>query len=277
MAVNGKIALVTGAAQGLGRGFCEILLKNGAKVALLDVNKEVGNDLKASLDKEFGPDHTLFLTCDVTSEDQLSDAYQKTLEKFGKIDIVCNNAGIANERDWEKAVAVNLVAVVRSTYLALQHMKKQNGGQGGLIVNIASMAGLGPLLTSPVYTATKHGVVGFSRALAEASEACDFGVRLKVLCPTFVRTAIISTLSSEEYMGLFSCLHGFTEQMIGMFGMLEVPQVAEAFLQLVVEEGKNGSVLMVTPEITSYVEFPKSPTDVLSGNPSPSAPGSSPQ
>ncbi|XP_034062526.1 15-hydroxyprostaglandin dehydrogenase [NAD(+)]-like isoform X3 [Gymnodraco acuticeps] len=140
MALNGKIAVVTGAAQGIGKAITELLLQNGAEVALLDTNKTKGESLKEALDQLYGEQSTLFLHCNVESEEEIKAAFQKTLAKFGRIDILCNNAGILNEVEWEKTISINLVAVVRCTYLALEHMNKMTGGQGGVIVNMASMA-----------------------------------------------------------------------------------------------------------------------------------------
>ncbi|XP_042287687.1 15-hydroxyprostaglandin dehydrogenase [NAD(+)]-like [Thunnus maccoyii] len=90
----------------------------------------------------------------------------KTLETFRGIDILSNNASILNESEWEKTVSINLLGVIKVTYLVLQHINKSDGGRGGVIVNTASIAGLGPLLHCPVYTAIKHGVVGFTQAIA---------------------------------------------------------------------------------------------------------------
>ncbi|XP_028838417.1 15-hydroxyprostaglandin dehydrogenase [NAD(+)]-like isoform X2 [Denticeps clupeoides] len=140
MSLSGKVAVVTGAAQGLGKAFARVLLKNGTKVALLDVDEDAGAATEAALRDEFGSDATLFLRCDVCSDEEMKNAFQKTLQQFGRLDVVCNNAGIINETNWQKMVDVNLNGVVRGTYLALQHMKKENGGQGGVIINVASMA-----------------------------------------------------------------------------------------------------------------------------------------
>ncbi|XP_037401630.1 15-hydroxyprostaglandin dehydrogenase [NAD(+)]-like isoform X2 [Pygocentrus nattereri] len=166
MALQGKVAVVTGAAQGLGKGFAEILLQNGAKVALLDINEKAGKELETQFNEAYGADRTHFYPVDVSSDQQFKDAFQKILSKFGQVDIFCNNAGIINEKQWEKTVSINLCGVVRGTYLALEHMKKENGGQGGVIVNVASLAGLVPLAPTPIYTATKSGVVAFTQALA---------------------------------------------------------------------------------------------------------------
>uniref|UniRef100_A0A667YYB9 15-hydroxyprostaglandin dehydrogenase [NAD(+)] n=1 Tax=Myripristis murdjan TaxID=586833 RepID=A0A667YYB9_9TELE len=256
MALTSKVAIVTGAAQGLGRGFSEILLQNGAKVALLDVNETVGKSLKETFDNQYGPDKSLFLSCNVESEEQLKAAFQKTIQTFGRPHIMCNNAGIINESNWEKAVSINLMGVVRGTYLALEHMNKLTGGQGGVVVNVGSLAGLGPLPCTPVYTATKHGVVGFTRAMAAASDISGYGIRFNVICPAFVQTDILNALYQPEKTGQFSSLIENTKKLIEMYGIIEVPDVSKNFLQLVTDETKNGEALAVLQKGCSYVTFP---------------------
>ncbi|XP_035522439.1 15-hydroxyprostaglandin dehydrogenase [NAD(+)]-like isoform X1 [Morone saxatilis] len=254
MALNGKIAVVTGAALGIGKAMTEILLQNGATVVLLDVNEAAGKSLKEALDKQYGREKTLFLNCDVESEEHIKAAFQKTVETFGGIDILCNNAGILNERTWEKMVSINLVGAIRVAYLALQHMNKLTGGRGGVIVNTASMAGLGPLMSCPVYTATKHGVVGFTRAMAAASTASGYGIRFNALCPSFVQTDLFSTIPSN--LGHYSHLADATQQMAEVMGTLTVSQVAECLLELVNDETKNGEALVVTTNGNKYMTFP---------------------
>ncbi|KAJ8276757.1 hypothetical protein COCON_G00085090 [Conger conger] len=257
MALSGKVALVTGAGQGLGKGFSDILLKNGATVALLDINETVGKSAKADFDKEYGEDRTIFLKCDVTSDEQLKDAFQKTIKRFGRINIMSNNAGIVDETNWEKMVAINLNAVIRGTYLALQHMKKDTGGEGGVIVNTASIAGLAPFLLLPVYAAAKHAVVGFSRSVADASMMSGYGVRINTLCPTFVKTPLLEFLSNAGTAGQFFHLFHLVQDIEARIGIVEVPAVAEGFLQLVTDEDKNGAVMVVKEEGRSYMDFPK--------------------
>uniref|UniRef100_A0A672GJI8 15-hydroxyprostaglandin dehydrogenase [NAD(+)]-like n=1 Tax=Salarias fasciatus TaxID=181472 RepID=A0A672GJI8_SALFA len=160
--LKGKVAVVTGAAMGIGQATTELLLQKGAKVALLDVNETAGNSAKEALDEEHGAESTLFLQCNVESDKDVKDAFRATVETFGGIDIVCNNAGILNEDNWEKALSTNLAGVIRVGFVALEHMNKLTGGRGGVIVNTASLAA--PVF--PVYSATKHGVVGFTRSMA---------------------------------------------------------------------------------------------------------------
>uniref|UniRef100_A0A3B4ZF62 15-hydroxyprostaglandin dehydrogenase [NAD(+)] n=1 Tax=Stegastes partitus TaxID=144197 RepID=A0A3B4ZF62_9TELE len=246
MALNGKSAVVTGAAMGIGRAITEILLQNGAQVALLDVNKTAGESLMEELNKQYGADRTLFLSCNVESEEQIKAAFQKTAETFGGIDILCNNAGILNESTWEKTVSINLMGVIRGTYLALEHMSKLSGGRGGVIINTASMAGIGPLPTCPVYTATKSGVVGFTRAMATASAASGYGIRINVLCPGFVQTDLMSNITTR--LGQFSHLADLAHQLIDKIGIIKVSDVAECLLELVTDDTKNGEALMLSAE-----------------------------
>uniref|UniRef100_A0A6P8QNQ3 15-hydroxyprostaglandin dehydrogenase [NAD(+)] n=1 Tax=Geotrypetes seraphini TaxID=260995 RepID=A0A6P8QNQ3_GEOSA len=142
MEVEGKVALVTGAAQGIGKAIIRELLENGASVSLIDIAVEKGEEYKTLLDEEFGEGKAIFIVCDVTNQDQLTDAFQQTVDHFGKLNIVVNNAGINNEKNWEKTINVNLNGMIRGTYLALKHMRKDEGGEGGLIVNMSSLAGL---------------------------------------------------------------------------------------------------------------------------------------
>lgn len=254
MALNGQIAVVTGAAMGIGRAITEILLQNGAKVALIDVNESTGRTLVEVLEKQFGPERVLFLCCDVESEEKIKDAFQKVAETFGGMDIFCNNAGILNEIEWQKMISINLVSAIRGNYLALEHMSRMNGGRGGVIVNVSSMAGIGPLPPCPVYTASKHGLVGFTRAVAAASRASGYGVRVNTLCPSFVQTELFSSGSSK--LGQFSHLAHDTFQVAENIGILSVSEVAECFLELVTDETKNGDALLLFPKMKQYVTFP---------------------
>nr|XP_036854710.1 15-hydroxyprostaglandin dehydrogenase [NAD(+)] isoform X3 [Manis javanica] len=140
MHVNGKVALVTGAAQGIGRAFAEVLLRNGAKVALVDWNLEAGVQCKAALDAQYEPQKTLFIQCDVADQEQLRDTFRKVVDYFGRLDILVNNAGVNNEKNWEKTLQINLASVISGTYLGLDYMSKQNGGEGGIIINMSSLA-----------------------------------------------------------------------------------------------------------------------------------------
>uniref|UniRef100_A0A3Q0S105 Zgc:56585 n=1 Tax=Amphilophus citrinellus TaxID=61819 RepID=A0A3Q0S105_AMPCI len=216
MALNGKTAVVTGAAMGIGKAIVEILLQNGAKV---------------ELKLKYGTQSCGF-RCDFTILCQA--AFQKTIETFGGIDILCNNAGVFNEVTWEKTITINLMGTIKGTYLALEHMNKLTGGRGGVIINVASMAGIGPLSCCPVYTATKHGVIGFTRSFA-ASVASGYGIRINALCPGFVQTDLFSAIQSK--LGQFSAMAGATQELIEKLGVLTTDSCATGrLLQIVCPE-----------------------------------------
>uniref|UniRef100_A0A3Q2W9B2 15-hydroxyprostaglandin dehydrogenase [NAD(+)]-like n=1 Tax=Haplochromis burtoni TaxID=8153 RepID=A0A3Q2W9B2_HAPBU len=242
MALNGKTAVVTGAAMGIGRSIAELLLQNGAKVVF---------EIRYSCASHF----------EVTVIPVVSQAaFQKTVETFGGIDILVNNAGIFNEITWEKTIGINLGGCIRGSYLVIEHMNKLTGGRGGVIINVASMAGIGLLSCCPVYTATKHAVVGFTRAFAAASVASGYGIRMNALCPGFVQTDLFSSIKSK--LGQFSNLAGANQELIEKLG----PSFffLFSFFQkyfLVTDETKNGEALLVLPKEKKYATFSASPTD----------------
>lgn len=109
MDINGKVALVTGGATGLGRLICEELLKHGCKVSICDLDSDAGENAAEELGQNYGIDRVLFCHCDVTDYVQYQEAFQTTLTELDSIDIVINNAEIMNDKFWELEVDVNLV------------------------------------------------------------------------------------------------------------------------------------------------------------------------
>ncbi|XP_059829802.1 15-hydroxyprostaglandin dehydrogenase [NAD(+)]-like [Hypanus sabinus] len=246
MNLKNTVGLITGASQGLGKAIAEALLKRGAKVVMCDINRELGAVTKAEFDQKYESSRTTFVCCDVTSQSQLKDLFNKTVEKFGKLDILCNNAGINNENYWEKTISVNLVALVQASYLALEHMRSDHGGKGGCIVNVASMSSFLPAAHAPVYTASKHGVLGFTRSLAEASKLGNYGIRVNALCPGFANTHILDTINHKENLGTFFQFKDAVKQLMEVSGVLEPSFVADGFIQLVEDDSLNGAAMRIT-------------------------------
>lgn len=246
MHVNGKVALVTGAAQGIGRAFAEALLHKGAKVALVDWNRETGMKCKAALDAQFEPQKTLFIHCDVADQEQLRDTFRKVVDHFGRLDILVNNAGVNNEKHWEKMLQINLVSVISGTYLGLDYMSKQNGGEGGIIINISSLAGLVPVPQQPVYCASKHGVVGFTRSAAMAANLRKSGVRINAICPGFVNTPMLETIEKEENMGSYIEYKDRIKDLMKCHGVMDPPVIANGLITLIEDDALNGAVMKIT-------------------------------
>uniref|UniRef100_G3PVZ4 15-hydroxyprostaglandin dehydrogenase [NAD(+)] n=1 Tax=Gasterosteus aculeatus aculeatus TaxID=481459 RepID=G3PVZ4_GASAC len=234
MSLNGKVALVTGGAQGIGRAVVERLLQSSAKVAVVDLNKACGEESKTELDAMFGEGNCYFIPCDVSNGDALRDAFHRTVDQFGRLDIVINNAGINNEKNWEKTIQVNLTSVIKGTYLALEQMSKEYKKEGGAIINVSSMAAFVHSPHQPVYTATKHGVIGFTRAMADASSLGNYGVRINALCPAFVDTPLLHSVEHEDNMGKFVKFKDDVKRSMIKFGVLQpsrhpAPQTAAQY------------------------------------------------
>lgn len=246
MHVNGKVALVTGAAQGIGRAFAEALLHKGAKVALVDWNLEAGVTCKADLDELFEPQKSIFIQCDVANQEQLRDTFRKVVDHFGRLDILVNNAGVNNEKNWEKTLQINLVSVISGTYLGWDYMSRQNGGDGGVIINMSSMAGLMPVAQQPVYCATKHGVIGFTRSAAMASTLMSSGVRMNAICPGFVNTPILQSIEKEENMGQYIDYADHIKDMMKFYGILDPSMIASGLIRLIEDDALNGAIMKIT-------------------------------
>ncbi|BFZ09506.1 hypothetical protein BsWGS_12545 [Bradybaena similaris] len=244
MSVKDKVAIVTGAAQGLGREFCDVLLRNGAKVVLTDLNNEQGKRTVAELRHKYGHHKVMFIQCDVTSQAQMRETFKAVKEQYGRPDIVVNNAGVGFEMGelWEKTVDVNVKGTFRCTILAMECMRRDAGGRGGVIINIASVAGINPNPCGPVYGATKSAIIMFSQAWAKNPELLANGVRINVLAPAFVETDLLAKLADK------STIHApdIAEQMIGRVGVLRPETVADGLLDLINDQTKNGAILTIS-------------------------------
>ncbi|CAG5127036.1 unnamed protein product [Candidula unifasciata] len=244
MSIKDKVAIVTGAAQGLGREFCEMLLRNGAKVVLTDLNKDQGTRAVSELRKIYGLHKTMFIQCDVTSQAQMNEMFKTVKEQYGRPEIVINNAGVGFEMGqlWEKTVDVNVKGTIRCTMLAMEYMRRDSGGAGGVIVNIASVAGINPNPCGPVYGATKSAIILFSQAWAKNPELLSNGVRINVLAPAFVETDLLAKLADK------TTIHApeIAEQIIDRVGVLRPETVAEALLDLINDQTKNGAILTIS-------------------------------
>jgi NAD(P)-dependent dehydrogenase (short-subunit alcohol dehydrogenase family) len=191
---EGKVALITGGAGGLGRATARALAHAGARIVVADIDEAGGREVAASLDGDFVP-------CDVSSLDHNLAAVQTALHLHGHLDLVHLNAGIvtgcgvAEDFDperYRRIVAVNLDGVVFGTHAALPALKHSGGGA---IVATASLAGLTAVPADPFYAATKHAVVGLARSLGPA--LAPDGVRFNAVCPSFAETNIITGVRAQ--------------------------------------------------------------------------------
>lgn len=199
--LTGKVAIVTGAARGLGKAIAEGYAHYGASVALVDIDTE-GVDGAAQAVLANGG-RAIAITCDVCKEDQVDGAVRKTLETFGQLDIMANVAGIAGRCPaeemtvelWDRLMEVNLKGTFLFSVRAGREMIKQ--GRGGRIINMASIAGLVGLTTGNInYAATKGGVIAMSRCLA--LEWTKHNILVNTVAPTHFRTPILEDVLAQK-------------------------------------------------------------------------------
>lgn len=196
--LQGKVAIITGGASGIGAATAELFVAEGAKVVLVDLNEEKGKAFEEQL-KAQGAE-ALFVKTNITSEEEVQAMYAKTIEAFGRVDIVFNNAGIGRVfpthelqyEEWRTTLNVDLDGVFLVAREAIREMLKTGGGS---IVNTASMYGWVGSPGSAAYNAAKGGVVNFTRSIG--LEYAEQNIRVNALCPGFIDTPIIPEESKQ--------------------------------------------------------------------------------
>lgn len=233
------VAIVTGAAQGIGAAIAKALLAKGYAVIVADIQEEKGKEFVKEQEKIHGVGKACFIRCDVTKLEDYKRAFELAIKQFNRIDILVNNAGIFLEKEPLMLMAVNVVGPINGCRTAFEYMGKSNGGRGGSVVNIASLAGFIPHPAFPTYVASKHAVVGLTRSYGHEYHLNKDGVLVMALCPAYVETDILLELGAKAIAQDVS------------FGninkYLKPDYVAEGVLKLL-EDKVNGSTLIVTKD-----------------------------
>jgi NAD(P)-dependent dehydrogenase (short-subunit alcohol dehydrogenase family) len=226
---SGKVALVTGAGSGIGRASVLAFAQQGAKVVVADVAADAGEET-AALAREFNTD-ALFVRADVSQRADVEALVNRTVQTYGRIDFAHNNAGISgaqalladyDEAEWDHVMNINLKGVWLCMKYELLHMLQQGSGA---IVNTSSVAGLAGSRGVSAYVASKHGIVGITKAAA--LEYARSGVRINAIAPGTIHTAMIDRFTGGDQEVLAQFAEG---EPIGRLGTPE--EVASAVIWL---------------------------------------------
>lgn len=236
----GRVALITGAGQGIGRAIALRFAQEGANVVALDVVPDGINALVSEIKAAGG--EALAVVCDVTQREQVAGAVQAALDAFGQIDILCNNAGITRdarlvkmtEEQFDQVIAVNLKGVFNMTQAVAPHMIERGYGR---IITTSSVVGLYGNFGQTNYVASKAGVIGMTRVWAR--ELGPKGITANAVAPGFIATDMVKTVPQEVL-----------DRFVAMTPVRRLGQpedIANAFLFLASDEAAfvNGAVLSV--------------------------------
>jgi 3-hydroxybutyrate dehydrogenase len=199
MRLQNKVAIVTGAASGIGKEIAKTYVREGAKVVIADLNQAAADATATELG---GPSKALGVAMDVTNEEQVDAGVAKTVQQYGKVDVLVSNAGIQivapmdefKFADWKKLLAIHLDGAFLTTRAALRQMYKQ--GKGGSIIYMGSVHSKEASMLKAPYVTAKHGLIGLAKVVAK--EGAKHGVRANVICPGFVRTPLVDKQIPEQ-------------------------------------------------------------------------------
>lgn len=256
--LTNKVAFITGAASGIGLEIAKTFAKEGAKVVITDLNEKGAQDAVHSL-KEQGYE-ALALPCDVTKEEQIEESINKTVETYGSIDIVVNNAGfqhVANIENFPTETFEKMLKVmVTAPFIAIKKvfpiMKKQEYGR---IINIASINGLIGFAGKAAYNSAKHGVIGLTKVAA--LEGASHGITVNALCPGYVNTQLVQNqlkdIAKTRNITVEKVMEEVIYPLVPQKRLLSVQEVADyaAFIASDKAKGITGQAVVIDGGYTS--------------------------
>ena len=197
--LEGKVAVVTGSARGIGFGIAKVLSEKGARIVITDVMEEAAKEAAEKL-KEAGGD-AIYVVSDVSKKEDADKIFEKTIEAYGQLDILVNNAGInrdmmahkMTEEAWDAVIGVNLTGVYHCIRSVLPYMREREYGR---IINISS-AGWQGNIGQANYSAAKAGVIGLTKTIAK--ENAKKGITCNAICPGFTETTMTTSIPEKAW------------------------------------------------------------------------------
>ncbi len=245
----GKVALVTGGSAGIGRATALAFARQGASVVVADIDVSGGGETVRMIEQEGG--EGLFVEADVSQAQDVKEMVERTIDAYGRLDFAFNNAGIegeraptadTNEENWDRVMDINLKGV----WLCMKYeIPRMLEGGGGAIVNTSSVAGRVGFAQIPAYTASKHGIIGLTKAAA--LEYATENLRVNAVCPGVIDTAMI-----ERYIGGDEELR---EQLVSSqpIGRLGQPQEVADVVVCLCSEGTSFVTGVAMPADGGYI------------------------
>jgi 3-hydroxybutyrate dehydrogenase len=211
MKLQGKTAIVTGAASGIGKHIALAFAREGARVAIADLNRSAADAVVTEI--EAGGGQALGVTMDVTAERAVNDGIEACIAAYGGVDILVSNAGLQivhpleefSFEEWKKLISIHLDGAFLTTKACLPHM--YGSGRGGSIIYMGSVHSKEASVLKAPYVTAKHGLIGLAKVVAK--EGAQHGVRANVICPGFVRTPLVDRQIPEQ-----ARLLGLSEQTV---------------------------------------------------------------
>ena len=242
-----KVAIVTGAASGIGKEIAIVFAREGAKIAIADLNLDAANLAAKEIEAIGG--EAIGVLMDVTDENAVNAGVEAVMDRFGKIDVLVSNAGIQIVHplvdfpfaDWKKLLAIHLDGAFLTTKACLKHMYEAKSGS---IVYIGSVHSKEASVLKAPYVTAKHGLIGLSKVVAK--EGAKFNVRSNVVCPGFVRTPLVEKQIPEQAKTL-----GITEE--------------EVIKNVMLKETVDGEFTTVDDVAEAVLYFASAKTNALTG------------
>jgi NAD(P)-dependent dehydrogenase (short-subunit alcohol dehydrogenase family) len=247
--VQGKVAIITGGALGIGRACAIRLAEEGARVVVTDIKEEEGRQVVEEIKSSGG--EAIFIRHDVAGEDEWKRVVNSTLQTYGRLDILVNNAGIGKTtnveestlEDWRFLMSINLDGVFLGTKYAIQAMKK--GGNGGSIINMSSILGIVGEATAASYNASKGAVRIFTKSAALHCARSGYNIRVNSIHPGYIVTPMVQT--AMEAGGNSEAMQKYLEGLHPVGHLGEPDDIAYGVLYLASDEAKfiTGTELVI--------------------------------